>query len=1083
MSKRKFLFFFLLIFSSLKCFPAVFVVTSNADSGPGTLRDALTKAAANGTAEKDYINFNMADPSETGRTITVFSSLPRVTSNLVIDGTTQPGPALGVSNAKIIIQAVEPGNGDSGYDVLILYNVTGFELYGLYMRDIDAIMVYPIASTSGYIDITSAIYIEASQDITIGAPGKGNVFANVGHAIEGAQISVANPGQPPAFGFENLKFQSNICGFEPDGTTFRPTNGSLAGGFVCLNYCKGDILIGGDDVADRNIFANYFSYINQPEGFSILFPANITIKNNYFDQDVNGKPVPFRNSTNGLGTIMYLADDRGGFVPNYTISILNNKMQYPGTIIINHIQGEIDFKGNSIVNGQAVNKSPGPPQFVFQSDSPVLIGGEQPGDANSIYGTQLSIFSKSSVLIQRNSIYCVDNNAVWVPDVQLLNLIPKIAITGVSPTSVSGTATPLSKIELFYDDDCVLCQPLTYFATLTADASGNWSYSGPLAKGVIASATLNGYTSLFTTSATATYTLTQSSCGINGSLTNFAFSNSGGYQVKNAQGQIINNATLSSLAAGQYTLTAENGTCSTDYPFTIFDATPQFNDSKMVAAPPACGSLGSITGITLNNTGVLALDPNAYKFNWLDANNNSLGNSLDIDDLPAGSYTLQATYIKDNCSKTYGPIILKNASGPAIDQSAITIVPASCGMPNGVIKGIQTTGTVGAIKYTWLNGQQQTVGTDKDLTGQPPGTYRLEITDGSKCGPVYSADITITESYGINMDLTGATIGPATCGLSNGSVKGIVVSGATSYQWVDASGKVITTYTPELTNAPAGTYALIILNPACNISGGNYTIPVASPLTIVEGSGTQTDDQCNSHSAGIKNITIKDGIPPYTYSWTDAAGNIISKTADLINAGAGTYTLTVADGTPCPATAIYTLQNHDVDISPPAVNNVQLCGPGTALMQVSDPLANYSYRLYNSATGPTPIDEQKSGIFKITANANSAFYVSRFFGDCESTRTRVNITIGLTGVNIDNAFTPNGDGINDYWQIKNIDNYPGALIQVFNRNGQKVFESKGYGVPFDGTYDGKELPAGVYYYVINLGIKCNLLSGSLTIIR
>jgi gliding motility-associated-like protein len=165
------------------------------------------------------------------------------------------------------------------------------------------------------------------------------------------------------------------------------------------------------------------------------------------------------------------------------------------------------------------------------------------------------------------------------------------------------------------------------------------------------------------------------------------------------------------------------------------------------------------------------------------------------------------------------------------------------------------------------------------------------------------------------------------------------------------------------------------------------------------------------------------------------------------------------------------------------LNDLQLCSPGTALLQVNNPSANYSYRLYGSSTSAAPVDEQKSGIFKITADANSSYYVSQFLGDCESSRTQAHISVGISGLNIANTFTPNGDEINDYWQIKNIENYPNALIQIFNRYGQKVFESKGYPTPFDGNYKGQKLPAGVYYYIINLGLKCNLLSGSLTIIR
>src|SRR5580698_11658575 len=80
-----------------------FPVTSNADSGPGTLRDALTQAAANGSATPDLISFNFADQSQAGRTITLASALPAVSSNLTIDGSTQPGGPFGISGARVII--------------------------------------------------------------------------------------------------------------------------------------------------------------------------------------------------------------------------------------------------------------------------------------------------------------------------------------------------------------------------------------------------------------------------------------------------------------------------------------------------------------------------------------------------------------------------------------------------------------------------------------------------------------------------------------------------------------------------------------------------------------------------------------------------------------------------------------------------------------------------------------------------------------------------------------------------------------------------------------------------------------------
>lgn len=55
-----------------------FMLTSNADAGSGTLKEALIKAAANGIADKDFIHFNLANQSESGRVITLLSQLSNV---------------------------------------------------------------------------------------------------------------------------------------------------------------------------------------------------------------------------------------------------------------------------------------------------------------------------------------------------------------------------------------------------------------------------------------------------------------------------------------------------------------------------------------------------------------------------------------------------------------------------------------------------------------------------------------------------------------------------------------------------------------------------------------------------------------------------------------------------------------------------------------------------------------------------------------------------------------------------------------------------------------------------------------------
>lgn len=87
-------------------------------------------------------------------------------------------------------------------------------------------------------------------------------------------------------------------------------------------------------------------------------------------------------------------------------------------------------------------------------------------------------------------------------------------------------------------------------------------------------------------------------------------------------------------------------------------------------------------------------------------------------------------------------------------------------------------------------------------------------------------------------------------------------------------------------------------------------------------------------------------------------------------------------------------------------------------------------------------------------------------------------------LNIPNAFSPNGDGINDTWHIEPLDLFDQSVTSVYNRYGQVVYKTEGYGTQWNGTSNGKPLAAGTYYYVIDLHInKEPPYIGSVTIIR
>ncbi|MCX2738908.1 gliding motility-associated C-terminal domain-containing protein [Pontibacter anaerobius] len=85
---------------------------------------------------------------------------------------------------------------------------------------------------------------------------------------------------------------------------------------------------------------------------------------------------------------------------------------------------------------------------------------------------------------------------------------------------------------------------------------------------------------------------------------------------------------------------------------------------------------------------------------------------------------------------------------------------------------------------------------------------------------------------------------------------------------------------------------------------------------------------------------------------------------------------------------------------------------------------------------------------------------------CEDT---VSVVVNVRQLlEIPNAFSPNGDGINDTWEIKNIEYFPDAKLEVYNRWGSLIFEQINYRSDWGGTYRGAALPVSTYFYVITV---------------
>jgi gliding motility-associated-like protein len=135
-------------------------------------------------------------------------------------------------------------------------------------------------------------------------------------------------------------------------------------------------------------------------------------------------------------------------------------------------------------------------------------------------------------------------------------------------------------------------------------------------------------------------------------------------------------------------------------------------------------------------------------------------------------------------------------------------------------------------------------------------------------------------------------------------------------------------------------------------------------------------------------------------------------------------------------------------------------------------------------TPPVNIQNPTSATPVVTPPVTTTYVMNVTSGDGCVARDQVLVVV-LQELVIPNVFSPNGDSVNDKWIIKNIEQYPNNVVQIFNRYGQLLIETKGYSssTAWDGTNKGNPLPVGAYYYIIRLNDGKGPLSGTISILR
>ena len=287
--------------------------------------------------------------------------------------------------------------------------------------------------------------------------------------------------------------------------------------------------------------------------------------------------------------------------------------------------------------------------------------------------------------------------------------------------------------------------------------------------------------------------------------------------------------------------------------------------------------------------------------------------------------------------------------------------------------------------------------------------------------------------------------------------------------WDFGDGNTSTTTNPSHVYSAPGIYSTVLFvmnNFGCTDTAAYSTTVFPSPTAAIFANGPTSF--CEGDSVELSSILDVN----YSYSWNHGE---IANTVFVDSSY--NYVLTVTDITNlCTSQDSITIVVFDLPLADAGLDTTVALGFTTVLTG--------SGGIFYSWTPAADLDNANAQ-FPIATPTGTTTYVV-MVTDINNCTAMDSVVISLTGeeiLNVRNIITPNGDGFNDVWHIENILNFPNNNVSVFNRYGQKVYESSGYVNDWGGTYNGDLLPDGSYYYVVELTDSGKVFKGAINIVK
>ncbi len=345
-----------------------------------------------------------------------------------------------------------------------------------------------------------------------------------------------------------------------------------------------------------------------------------------------------------------------------------------------------------------------------------------------------------------------------------------------------------------------------------------------------------------------------------------------------------------------------------------------------------------------------------YKIEWKNENQEEIGTTGTIQDLKAGSYTVQVTDYNTPAStieKKY-TIVQPLANLKAQLNQSQTILCAN--ESTAKITAIVTGGTT-PYSYQWENNKNTVVGTTSELLNQPAGIYSCKITDAKRCFVIETIDIKQPSPLAATLEKKDVTIyGQATGEIS---VKNIL-GGVAPYQYVLNGG--IAQGSASFTGLVAGNYTVNVID--ANNCSLDLPITIIQPdlLQVKVANPTQSVIKCYGDTSVSLQANAIGGVAPYFYKWKKN-GNLISNAefSEIKRLGAGLYEVEVKDSKGALEQAQYQVIQPQALKATYTVSPVSCANPLGGRIQLnveggSQPY-HYKWNTNYSGTNVTPSDK------------------------------------------------------------------------------------------------------------------------------